>query len=514
MPHFNIPGNSGDRLIIKCHPACMTYKTYIYFIAGRRLALALAWAIPAVEIQIGTTWADVVPQALPKLQILLPGETAAPGTVPGKTGYPFPQLVGVPFSLTVHAVDAYWNVLNSSTDTVDITSTDDTATLPANAALLNGTATFSVTLNQTGSFTFTATDVSDGGIMNGVSSSVVVASPVPADMVTTHPWEAPGAPRNPLMGFRPYLNGWLNGSNPNPYTTVVHHYVRWNQIENHANDTVDKIRDFCDSQWANLPASNVKVVPRVYLDWDSNTGNEYWPADLASGDWTSQEFKDRVVRLIGRLGEVWDDDPRVAWVQTGIIGWWGEQENPVSVNADGWAQRMGDAYTDAFRNKKFVVRNMNHWPGHPVGVYWDSFGHPGQTNGSWNSIRNFNNQGRYLTQVIEGEVAYNWGENLFDPLYGGEPTITLGTGQYTDNMIDVIRELHASALGWISSYRTDGSFGTDPDVVRANAARMQAAFGYRFHITEFASSARTQPGANLEVRFKVKNKGSAPFYEN
>ncbi len=174
-------------------------------------------------------------------------------------------------------------------------------------------------------------------------------------MVTNYPVEAPGPLRNPLMGFRPGLNDYKDY----PYPTVIRQYIRWNQIENNVNDTVQKIRDFCNSKWANLPADNIKVIPRVYLDWDSETNNEYWPADLQTTNWTSQAFKDRVVRLIGRLGEVWDNDPRVAWVQTGIIGYWGEQENPVGVDEDGWAQRMGDAYTNAFKNKKLVVRNLD-----------------------------------------------------------------------------------------------------------------------------------------------------------
>ena len=131
-----------------------------------------------------------------------------------------------------------------------------------------------------------------------------------------------------------------------------------------------------------------------------------------------------------------------------------------------------------------------------------------------NTIKSYNNQGRYLTQVVEGEVAYNWGETAFDPLFGGDPEITLNNTNYTDNMIDVIRELHASALGWIANYQLDGRYGTDTNIIKANAARMQKEFGYRFHITEFSCPARTEPGAGLEVRFKVKNTGSAPFYEN
>jgi hypothetical protein len=333
--------------------------------------------------------------------------------------------------------------------------------------------------------------------------SVLASSSLQAQMVTNTPTEAPGALSNPLMGFRPDRDNYSQY----PYPTVVREYIAWNAIENHANDTVQKIRDYCNSRWSNLPTNNVKVIPRVYIDWDSNSGNEHWPADLTPGDWSSQAFKDRVVRLVGRLGEVWDNDPRVAWVQTGIIGYWGEQESPVGIGQDGWAQRLGNAFTNAFKNKMLIVRNMGDWPGYEMGVYWDSFGHPSQA-GVRNTIKSFNDQGRHLTRVVEGEVAYNWGEATFDPLYGGDPDVTFGNPQYTDNMIDVIRELHCSALGWIASYSPNNP------TVSANAARMQKEFGYRFAITEFACSARTERGANLDVRFKVKNTGSAPCYEN
>jgi hypothetical protein len=95
-----------------------------------------------------------------KLQVLMPGETAAPNTPAGKTGTPTPQAVGAPFNVTVNAVDEVWNVVPSS-DTVTITSSDSSATLPQDAALSGGTRVFAVTFNSTGSFTVTATDVTD-----------------------------------------------------------------------------------------------------------------------------------------------------------------------------------------------------------------------------------------------------------------------------------------------------------------------------------------------------------------
>jgi hypothetical protein len=99
--------------------------------------------------------------SLTQLQLLMPGETAAPGTPAGKTGTPTAQTVGTAFNVTVNAVDGNWNVV-STNHTVGITSSDSRATLPSNAALVGGTATFSVTLNTAGTATVTATDITDG----------------------------------------------------------------------------------------------------------------------------------------------------------------------------------------------------------------------------------------------------------------------------------------------------------------------------------------------------------------
>src|SRR5205814_4927905 len=55
-----------------------------------------------------------------KLQLLLPGETAAAGTASGKTGSPSAQTAGTAFSVTVNGVDAYWNIVSAG-DTVAIT---------------------------------------------------------------------------------------------------------------------------------------------------------------------------------------------------------------------------------------------------------------------------------------------------------------------------------------------------------------------------------------------------------
>src|ERR1035437_4560358 len=113
-----------------------------------------------------------------KLQVLLPGEIAAPNTQSGKTGTPTHQTAGTPFTITVNAVDANWNVV-SSTDNIHITSSDVNMTPVNDAALVAGTKTFNVTLNTPGSKTVTASDADNNTKTPNTSSAVTVNYTVP-----------------------------------------------------------------------------------------------------------------------------------------------------------------------------------------------------------------------------------------------------------------------------------------------------------------------------------------------
>lgn len=93
-----------------------------------------------------------------QLQVLLPGETAAPGTVSGKTGTPDAQVTGVPFDVVVRACDAGWYTVGSASDVIRLTCTAGSAVLPAPSVLIGGTATFQVILPSAGTARFTAQD--------------------------------------------------------------------------------------------------------------------------------------------------------------------------------------------------------------------------------------------------------------------------------------------------------------------------------------------------------------------
>jgi copper(I)-binding protein len=109
------------------------------------------------------------------LQILLPGETAAPNTPSGKTGTPLAQSANVPFDVIVNSVDANWNVVSGSTDQIAFTSTSGDFYMvsdPEQPSLSGGTVTATVEFISGGSATITANDATDGSKTANTSPTI------------------------------------------------------------------------------------------------------------------------------------------------------------------------------------------------------------------------------------------------------------------------------------------------------------------------------------------------------
>src|SRR5205823_1917146 len=123
--------------------------------------------------------------AVTKLQILLPGEVAAPGTATGMTAAtPTAQTAGTAIGsgIVVNAVDANWNVVSTATTNVTIASSDANATIAddngataGNMTLVAGTrALSSFTFKTVGTRTVTATDA--GGTLTANTSANVTVN--------------------------------------------------------------------------------------------------------------------------------------------------------------------------------------------------------------------------------------------------------------------------------------------------------------------------------------------------
>jgi hypothetical protein len=124
----------------------------------------------------------MIQRTFTQLQVLLPGETNAPGTLTGKIGTPTPVSLSGDSgyeNITVNAVDSTFHIVSGVIDTIQITSTTDgTATTPLNTAMVNGTVNFinpsTIQFDTAGPQTVTATDMTTLTIPAVTSSTVTV----------------------------------------------------------------------------------------------------------------------------------------------------------------------------------------------------------------------------------------------------------------------------------------------------------------------------------------------------
>ncbi len=317
--------------------------------------------------------------------------------------------------------------------------------------------------------------------------------------------------RNPMEGFRPSRFIQDAAFKPSEYASTYKHYIPYSALESSAADSVQKIKDWSNANWADLRAKNLKVIPRVVLVFPG-TG-EYWgdiPHDGTPNQWNTPALSARLIAFVAKLGQAWDGDPRVAAVEMGLWGKWGEQNiSPDTVNGSdrmpaSLQTALGDAFNAAFKNKKVLVRYPNAFQSYSsFGFYWDSFALPDDDNAGGGA--GIVTRDLWRTQMQSGEVAYDWGDQS---KLGGTANGTLGSDANADYVIGYIRKLHTSSLGWIAEYTPDNG------AISANAAKMQKAFGYRFTIKQATFSSALAVGGSLDVSFDVTNVGSAPFYYN
>jgi Domain of unknown function (DUF4832) len=332
--------------------------------------------------------------------------------------------------------------------------------------------------------------------------------------VTVVPPEFNGAINNPLKGFREYKE--------NGYGLVERQYIRWNEIELGAGDSVERIiahtNKIANTKGKPFEELNIKLVPRVFLDWNGEIGGnkdqQHWPADLHSFDYDSPAFQQRLKALVAKLGQAWDEDPRIFAVQMGLIGRFGEHHNPAPTAAQ--RRLLADSFRKAFKHKPVLVRhNDPEFMEAGFGIYYDTFANISreppdgpQDQFPWQATHVHRDV--WKRAPIEGEVEYNWqiqrAEAMPDQTFGRTPDETMTVPAYRRFMIDKIRRYHVSYLGWINNY--DDS----KREVLAGAGEIQKVFGYRFVLESANYPLTLEPGEKLPVKLTVKNTGSAPFY--
>jgi len=127
-----------------------------------------SWTVTATDTQAASIDGTTGP-------ILVSAVPPAPATHLSVT-VPSGAVAGTPFNVTVTALDATDQTASAYSGTVQLTSSDAGAVLPADATLTNCVGILSVTLTTAGDQTITATDTVDASI-TGTSAAVTVTDP-------------------------------------------------------------------------------------------------------------------------------------------------------------------------------------------------------------------------------------------------------------------------------------------------------------------------------------------------
>lgn len=338
-----------------------------------------------------------------------------------------------------------------------------------------------------------------------------MASQARRGIVSVQPPSAVGPLDNPLKGWAPYWFDWLTQY----YQPVSMNfwYASWRELEPNP-------RDYRFEQWeqrwnATLARDN-HVVFRVYLDSPrKETGVPQWLIDMGvemrpyidhggglSPNYDDHRLVNALVRFIGALGQHFNKHPRVAFVQMGLLGFWGEWHTYPRTElfaSDATQRTVVDAMRAAFPHKILQARTANGYLGmHPwLGYHDDMF--PEDTNGpaDWYFLPNLRRAGRdqnWRVACIGGEMVPNQASRWL-----------ITDWSHTRAMLE------AGHFTYLGPY-CPALENQDNSTFVENARWMVRRMGYEYRITEIQWTSSVQRGRRIEGSVSGVNQGVAPFY--
>lgn len=230
-------------------------------------------------------------------------------------------------------------------------------------------------------------------------------------------------------------------------------------------------------------------------------------------DYNDEYFISEICKFIKSFS-AYDGDPRLASIQTGIIGHWGEQHIYLVENSTGYTAKWNvadstwkkffDEWGTDFTKTKLSTRNPSR-PGHnkysSIGYYNDMIGSKEDDEYFDELMQSKNsNPDSWKTSHVSGEIA----PALQDALVNSIVNKTYDTDVYKKYDEDL-------SLYHVSCALFSKLFGKDKNVLKNNQSAFlsaQSLMGYDFYVDEAKSS---YDGNALSVDLHVVNKGVAPF---
>ena len=338
---------------------------------------------------------------------------------------------------------------------------------------------------------------------------------------------------NPLKGFMPFGQQLDHNATNFPYT------MEWFYLPLNAVVKGEKNYDWSqfETELEAIKSRGHQAAFRFYLD---HPGRQTGVPDYLLGpggidqsrkytaynnnnvsfspDYSDPRIQSLMKNFVAALGKKYDGDPRIGFITTGLIGFWGEQhttpmngrvsaDNP---NGENWMPprdvelSVYRAWDQAFNATKLLNRSpakdlsdMN------VGFHDDSFAYSTLPTAAWHFLSYMQEAGlsnRWQTEAIGGEIQPPVQMCVFDE------SVPCEEGKQAENFDEALQGTHAS---WLMVRRAWDPGYTGAALEKAKAAH--ASLGYDFAATE---SRIQNTNSTTTVSLKITNRGVAPFYYN
>lgn len=338
---------------------------------------------------------------------------------------------------------------------------------------------------------------------------IVPIGSVSAEDVAIRPQPAEGPLDNPLKGWCPYTNA---GTIHQPYS-MVFQYISWRELEPAEGNF--RFEEW-EKGWDVGAARDKHIIFRVYVDYPNKpSGLPDWlrkagvkeSAYEDYGGGQSPDYDDpRMIagmeRLIAALGKRYNHHPRIAFVQLGLLGFWGEWHTypRTELYASPETERsIIEAYRAAFPLKSLMVRYARGFAGEQewIGFHDDMFPEDTDNGKGWS----------FLAGLRKAKRAENWKVAVI----GGE-MVPGKADQWLGRDFDTTRTmLDRSHFTWIGPYGPALAREKD-EQFRKRSEQLVRKMGYCFQITEVTHRAELKPRETVPLSLKGKNHGVAPFY--
>ena len=341
------------------------------------------------------------------------------------------------------------------------------------------------------------------------SISAPIVSERSSDQVVVHPEAAPGPLDNPLKGWCPYTD-----ANPIrlPYS-MVYFYAPWNELE--PTEGQFEFEKWERAAWSVPEAKGKHVVLRIFIDYPSKpSGLPAWLKNEVkltryedhggglSPDYDNPRMVTAMEHLIAAMGRCYNNNPRVAFLQLGLLGFWGEWHTWPRGPLRQARHRAPDHRRlppcvsrqnahGAIRQGPRRLAKLARLPRRHVS------GRHGQRKGLVVPERPQRATGRdsnWKHAAIAGEMVPNQAKQCLGPHFD-----------------DTLRLADRGHFSWVGPY-CPALEGNTSSEFRKAADSLVRRMGYQFRLTEVRHSAEVPAGTKLRIKIVGLNEGVAPFY--